>query len=396
MIRLILPVVLGLVAIPAVAQDELTELFVGLRSADETVRENSRQALVGYGHELIPHLVERLRQPDADVELLADLLQEAHRFETDAAAAATLDLDPAVEAFLGGRVEYAAGLLEREDLDGARSILDAVLALASEGPARTRAQRLRRQVKDELMRLAVVRGEVVTAGDQFAIDELIEVRLRLVNTGSAPLVIPLRQEQGGKTAESVLVATVVYRIYDPLGHMLSTSTDMRLELTEDIELGPGQAWETSFLVDPGQDHPTVMAVRTYTVSAAMRPVEVRLPTESLYRRIGFPEQELTVFPLGWEKVADRPLAYVGDALNQGNLHALAVACWLVQEDDLATCVGLLMESLRGSQGKVATVLMACLERLTGSSHGRDRAAWLHWWQNVRDDWQPPDAPGEGE
>ena len=349
---------------------ELPELLDGLFSRNAGLRSRCYQALKGYGLDVLPEIAARLLR-DSDTAPYARAILQAYTEEQEAQDARSTERGAAVDSFLGERLLYARGRLEAGDHESALAVVDAILELAPQGAVRTRANALRRQARDAATRATIVKGEIVTAGTRFALNELVEVQLRLKNESDSRLLIPERKEQEGQVAESLVVVNWVYRIYDPAGNLRSFSDSRQIDLEEDIDLPPGGVWTTSFILDPAENNPDVQAVRTYTFGASVRPVEIQVGAETLFRRLPFPGHEIQVFPLGWERVAAEPLNYIARFLDQGFLHHLAVSSWLVPDAAKRDAIDMLVAALATTADYESMVIMSCLERLTGEDRGRD-------------------------
>jgi len=367
---------------------EIDALIARLRAGEPGERKAVLERLVALGDAARPELERALEDAlfDADVlrEAIARVRDPAHApRETDrkqgvASAWVESKYRLALDRFLAG-----------DDL-GAQQLVEAILTVEPATTARPRLERLRRQIRDHIVRETIIEAKLELADTVLVPGRPLRAKLRLENKTRETL--DLRSSAGTPLGQVVLD----YEELEPDGtRALRRTTRPVRPLAQGLTLDPrGKA---TLELDLPSEHATKPkgVVGRYRLSGILRPGSLQAGEEQIPYFLPIPAVELVVVDADETGLAEKPEASFAKALKDARAAVeakseaarekatregfTAALVWASQDRDAA--VRGIVAALESSEGALERMLTAALARAVGEPGSYTKDEWLAWWKS---------------
>ncbi len=394
---------------------KIHELLGALSDADPTVRGRARRELREMGPDVLPFLVEHLRE-----EGLLDHARLLTELEEEASARRPLDLAafekqlPApgaaekgarrpltADRYVYAKYNEAVVLYRKREYGRARDLADALIVAEPKSPLRPRLAQLRRYADYQLTRRELLVATLVP--EKGAVEIGDDIRMKLTFENVSPSAIRIDFGPPGPAGRGTALGDVVATMRDPLGLRRSAQGSVKWPLPGEIVIPPRGRWEQPVVVEANSAEEDGILdpayLRVYEIGARLVAVRLWVGDARESRRIETEVCTVRAFPRGVAWRDPDPLAGLGKTLDDVNgttLNDLYLAAMRVQGPDADKAAGLLVRALprflASGCGPVRQVIMECLGELTGLDHGYDVKKWLDW---GKVELKPP-GPPEGE
>ncbi len=380
---------------PSATREEIEALIARLRAGRVGERKAVLDRLVALG--ATPELQRALE----DTAFESDVLEEALRLIRERAAGH--DGSPETRIVITRRKAVASPWVEAKyhlaldkflagDELGAQGLVDAILTVEPDTAARPQLERLRRQIREQLIAETVISSTIVPEERVLAPDAPLKAKIVLENRTRED--VTLKAAPGSPLGQVVLD----YEELQPDGTRALRRLARPVKAGENgIKLASGAKTEIELDLPSLHGGKAKGLVGRYRLSGRLRPNTLLAGEESLPYFLPLARVEVIVLDAdekaGVEKPAEAFARGVKEArralearseadLERAQRAIFAAALvWATTERDAA--IAALVAELERSEGSLERTVSAALARATGEPGSFTKEEWLAWWKSGR-------------